>query len=201
MGFRLYREVREFAPATWTQSELVVAWIIADDANDDSRRSWIALPLLCHYSRLTERGVRNALHGIAESGFEFRVIHGYGKDGRPVFAVKGHTVDYLVPNMLKGGTLMPPNAVDNPSQRRHDDAAIATSKAARIGPKGGMDLLKGGTLMPPLSSDPLTIPSTEEADLELTDVEGTQPAPSQDHHLNGRLPIERAALAAIHQEH
>jgi hypothetical protein len=202
VGYKLYREVRDYAPAGWSQSELVVAWVIADDANDDTRQSWIALALLCAYSRLTERGVRAALHRMASGGHEFRVIHGYGKDGRPVFAAKGHAVDYLVPDMLKGGTVMPPIAVlpvDNPAQRRHGDAAYSESKAARNGPKGGTKLLKGGTVVPPLSSDPLTTTSTLTS-VVTTSVEGSKLSTGQDpDQPSGHQPsrLEREALRQV----
>ena len=175
VGYKLYREVRDFAPADWTASELLVALILADDANDATRRSWIPLPLLCQRTRLTERGLRAVLHKLAGGGYEFRVAHGYGKDGRPVFAARNHAVDYLIPDMLKGGTTMPPKPVDNPDGRRHAGAANPERKAARSGKKGGTDLQKGGTLVPPLSSDLLSIPSKNNGRPVITpSVEGTQ---------------------------
>jgi hypothetical protein len=178
VGFKLYREVRDFAPADWSQSEFVVALMIADDASDTTRRSWIPLPLLCARTRLTERGLRAALHRLAAGGHEFRVSHGYGRDGRPVFAAKGHAVDYLIPDMLKGGTLMPPivaGPVDNQDQRWHGAAAYSASKAARDGLKGGTGASKGGTAVPPLSSDLLTISSTDPyGPVITTSVEGSE---------------------------
>src|SRR5258708_20984620 len=159
VGYKLYREVRDFAPAAWTHSELVVALMIADDASDRTRESWLPHALLCQRARLTDRGLRAALQRMAESGYEFRVTHGYGKDGRPVFAARGHATDYAVPDMIKGGTVMPPKPVDNPPERRHGDAANEERKAARERQKAARERQKGGTVVPPLSSDLLSNPS------------------------------------------
>jgi len=107
MGFVLYREIRDRAPSDWTPAERVVALMIADDANDDTRRSW--MPLAGKWRRgewvdgLTERtglgadGVSKALQRLAGRGYEFRVPITTGKDGRPVFAVRGHSLDFRVP--------------------------------------------------------------------------------------------------------
>ena len=108
MGYKLCREIRDFAPPDLTSGELVVALMIADDANDRTRRSWIPLPILCARTRLKPSSVRAALSTLAARGYEFRVIHGYGKDGRPVFAAKGHATDFVVPDMLKGATGLAP---------------------------------------------------------------------------------------------
>src|SRR6476469_8722103 len=107
--------------------------MIADDANDDTRQSW--LPLLGARTRLKASTVREKLAMLARRGFEFRVSHGTGKDGREVFAAKGHAMDYLVPDMLKGaGT---PAAIGNGAAPK--GAGISAKGAgtpAAIGPKG-----------------------------------------------------------------
>lgn len=97
MCYELYREVRDFAPADWTPAEMVVALMIADHARRDSRISTIGTELLCYRTRLSQRGVRNALARLAERGYEFRRSHGTGSDGRPVFAARNHPPDYQVP--------------------------------------------------------------------------------------------------------
>jgi hypothetical protein len=160
VGYRLYREIRDFAPPDWTPGELVVALMIADDAKDETRRSWIANAELCYRTRLGARAVRKHLCSLAARGFEFRVIHGYDMNGSPVFAAKGHAVDYLVPDMLKGGTDVP---------------ALSTGplrKGGTIVLKGGTDVpalsRKGGTDVPPLPSEnlnPPQIPSHSGPDL------------------------------------
>jgi len=167
VGYLLYREIRDFAPADLSSGELVVALMIADDANDITRRSWIANEELCFRARMKASGVRDALSRLAGRGYEFRVIHGYGKNGRPVFAAKGHTVDYLVPDMLKGA------AVAAPFDPGHSlkGAAVPHKGAAVAAPKS----LKGAAVAAPLSSEDLNhlrIPSNPGPDLTPA-VEGT----------------------------
>lgn len=155
MGYLLYREVRDFHPRGWSKAEYLVALMIADDANDQSRRSWIPHELLAMRTDLGDRGLRAALQGLGDSGYEFRVIHGYGNDSRPVFASRGHAVDYVVPDLIKGGTAVPPiGPVDNSKGGMvvPPISAETDKKGGTAVPKGGMDLSKGGTAVPPLSS-------------------------------------------------
>jgi hypothetical protein len=159
VGYKLTREIRDFAPPDLTSGELVVALMIADDANDRSRRSWIPLPLLCARARLKPSSVRAALSKLAARGYEFRVIHGYGKDGRPMFAVRGHTTDFVVPDMLKGASPVAPNPVDNPSigasavapngsYPQEIGASAVAEGASRVAPKSEI----GASALAPLSS-------------------------------------------------
>ena len=107
MGYELYREVRDGAPTDWTLAERLVALLIADNANDQTRRSWIPVAGrqrkgrwvdgLTEQSGLTRAGVSKALQRLSARGFEFRIPISQGKDGRPVFAVRGHSLDFLVP--------------------------------------------------------------------------------------------------------
>lgn len=100
MGYKLYREIRDRAPADWTHAERLVAWVIADDANDETRRSWIKLPELMERTGIkSQSGVRQALQKLADRGYEFRMPFTRGRDGRLVFAARGHSLDYLMPPM------------------------------------------------------------------------------------------------------
>jgi hypothetical protein len=128
VGYKLYRQVRDLAPGDWTSGMLVVAWVIADDANEDTRCSWIETAELCRRARMTPRGVRKALEKLAEDGYEFRVSRGTGKDGREVYATRGKQPTYMVPDIFQlmvraaavsyglvdnrpqGGTTVPPLA-------------------------------------------------------------------------------------------
>jgi hypothetical protein len=180
VGYLLYREVRDFAPSAWSHTDLVVALMLADDANDDTRKSWIGQSLLCQRANLTERGLRGSLQHLAATGYEFRVIKGYDRNGNPVYAGRAYvSVDYLIPDIM-GGTVVPPKPVDNPDiggttlppkpgVRRHE----SVSKAARDGPLGG-------TVVPPLSSGLLSISSTEALDLDASPVENGRARPDQD---------------------
>jgi hypothetical protein len=156
VGHDLYREVRDYAPRDLSQGELTVAWIIADDANDHTRRSWIANELLCHYARMGPTGVRAALQRLAGRGLEFRMPKGTGKDGRPVFAAKGSSVDYYVPTVADmlaiADTSVSPFPVDNHSPSRHGGVAFLVAKATRESPKATREPPKGDTDVSPLSS-------------------------------------------------
>lgn len=162
VGYRLYREVLDFAPADLSSGELIVALVIADDARDQNRVSWITLPLLCARTRLKPSSVRAALSKLASRGYEFRVPHGYGKDGRPVFAARGHAVDYVVPDMTIAATPLAPisqaQPVDNHSQSRQFPSAYAGPKALGIESKALENGSKGARELAPLPSDPLSTP-------------------------------------------
>lgn len=97
VGYKLYREARDFLPPDCTLAELAVAWIIADDARDESRRSYIDAELLAMRTRLSATAIRGALRRLASRGYEFRVSHGKGSDGREVYAARNHRPEYLVP--------------------------------------------------------------------------------------------------------
>jgi hypothetical protein len=147
VGYKLYREIRDFAPPGWTFGELIVAWVIADDANEDSRRSFISNEKLCSRTRMTSSGVRAALARLARRGFEFRVYHGYDKNGDPVFAMKGRATDYLVPDMPKGATTAAPLPADDPPK----GATTAAPLPADDPPKGATTAAKGATTAAPLA--------------------------------------------------
>lgn len=144
MGYLLYREVRDRAPEDWTPTERLVAWIIADDANDKTRKSWIKLPEIMQRAGIrTESGVRQALQRLAARGFEFRVPIGTGKDGRPVFAAKGHSLDFLVPLMperqLPAVAFEPGNPREDlarGSRGSHEDSPPEAPKATVMDAKG-----------------------------------------------------------------
>ena len=126
MGYKLYRQIRDFAPRDWTSGELVVAWVIADDANDDTRRSFIDTPELCRRARMGDRNVRKTLEKLADRGFEFRVSKGKGKDGREVYANRNDAPEYRVPDIFQ---------------------AIVRAAAVAYGLPGGPT--EGGTVVPP----------------------------------------------------
>jgi hypothetical protein len=103
VGYKLYREVRDFAPASWTPAERAVAWVIADHAGEATRISLIELPLLCHRTGLSPRGIRAALQGLREHGYEFRRPFGNDRNGNPVYAARSHRPEYQVPCMVNIG--------------------------------------------------------------------------------------------------
>ena len=139
MGYRLYREIRDYAPLDWTPTERLVALMIADDAGEETRKSWIKLPeLMARTGVRTESGIRQALQRLAKRGYEFRVPIAKGKDGRSVFAVKGHSLDFIVPPM--------------PDRRL---SGVAYPKATVMDGKATVADAKGDCPESPLSSEPL----------------------------------------------
>jgi len=149
MGYRLYREVLDHAPADLTPAERLVLAVLADFARDDTREAWPGIEWLAHRCGMTARGVRNALARLATRGYDVRVVLGKDKNGRPVYSHHGRRTIYRVPKfprrtLPKGGTTVPPSD----SERRHE----SDRKAARDGHEGG-------TTVPPLSSGSTQEPS------------------------------------------
>ncbi len=198
MGFLLYRMLRAGMPPEWASGMRLVALIIADDANDETRLSWIRNEQLCEETGLTPRGVRDALQALGDHDYEMRVSHGTDKRGRPVYAARGHSVDYRVP-------IMPPRP-PRPSKEAPECRLWASETASETAPKaalerrkGGTDLPKGGTVVPPLSSDLLTIPSSTKQLLTEPSVEGNGSAPDQDHDFDD-LDANKAVLDRLSGE-
>ena len=106
LGATLYREVRDFAPGTWTSGMLVVALMIADQANEKTRIAVIKRPLLRARTRLQEDGLRECLRRLSQSGYEFRRPIRKGRDGRILFAVPGRDPEYEVPLMAESGAFV-----------------------------------------------------------------------------------------------
>lgn len=98
MGYELRRKLREALGPDVTGLQRAVALEIADDANEDTRRSWAALEDLARWTGAKDAVVvRNALKRLAAVGWEFRVPIGKGKDGRTLYAVPGTRMTFVVP--------------------------------------------------------------------------------------------------------
>src|SRR5215469_11308797 len=137
----------EHAPWDWTRGERLVALVIADIANDATRRTRRPVPryVLTERTGYTASGIRRVLQRLAGRGFEFRVTHGLGKDGREVFSARGHATDYQVPPMPKGGTRVPPLPFEVPV----DNSEKGGTRVPPLAEKGGTHVPpsgeKGGT--------------------------------------------------------
>lgn len=98
MGYHLRRQLREALGPDITGLQRAVALEIADDANEDTRRSWAALEDLARWTGAKDTVVvRNALKRLSVAGWEFRVPIGKGKDGRTLYAVPGTRMTFEVP--------------------------------------------------------------------------------------------------------
>jgi hypothetical protein len=101
MGHDLYRMLRasEIFP-TATRGEQAVALIIADICMDTTRRppaNMNASARVCEDLGMPSGTLGNMLARLAARGLELRVPIGKDKNGRLVFAAKGHAVDFLFP--------------------------------------------------------------------------------------------------------
>ena len=118
MGYQLYREIKNHAPEDWTAGERLVALVIADSANERSRRSKMAIYELMEQTGYSNRMICKCLDKLRGRGFEFRMSYGIRKDGQPIYTCRGRAVRYQVPHLVKDGTRVPPLPfeipVDNP---------------------------------------------------------------------------------------
>lgn len=142
MGYELRRQLREALGPDISGLQRAVALEIADDANEDTRRSWAALEDLARWTGAKDGVVvRNALKRLAVAGWEFRVPIGKGRDGRTLYAVPGMRMTFLVPHL--------------------EGVALATSKGEPSLPQGvapahseGATAHSEGATATPFSSDP-----------------------------------------------
>jgi hypothetical protein len=210
VGYQLYREILDYAPAAWSSGERLVALVIADDAGELTRRSWIANTLLCQRAGLSQTGVRSALQKLAGRGYEMRVSHGEDALGRPVYAVTGHAVDYLVPpvSALLGDTGASPSSVDNRAGRRHENVAYLADKATVLHHQGDSPASQGDGGVSPLSSGLLITPQITNGPELDGSLESSGLSTGQDHDFGRELggprhmtQLEREALSALEQTH
>lgn len=106
LGHDLYRMVRAAMPADWTHGERVVALLLADMCNDRTRRPPPGMNVTGQL--LLETGAAagtlgNILASLARKGCEVRRSIGTDKHGQPVYAAKGHALDYEFPLLAPRG--------------------------------------------------------------------------------------------------
>lgn len=98
MGYQLRRDLREALGPEISGLQRAVALEIADDAKEETRRSWAALEDLARWTGAKDASVvRNALKRLAAAGWEFRVPIGKGRDSRVLYAVPGIRMTFQVP--------------------------------------------------------------------------------------------------------
>jgi hypothetical protein len=137
MGYHLRRQLREALGSNITGLQRAVALEIADDANEDTRRSWVALEDLARWTGAKDAVVvRNALKRLAAAGWEFRVPIGKGKDGRILYAVPGVRMTFVVPPFEGGATATPKGEPPLPQgvATAHSEEAMAHSEGATATP-------------------------------------------------------------------
>lgn len=118
VGIRLITEVFDHAPTELTSGERVLLLALAESARDETRTCWPTMETLIHRTGLSDSGVRKTLARLADRGYELREAAGTDKNGKPVFACRGHATVYRLPTFavkagpqshLKGGTTVPPS--------------------------------------------------------------------------------------------
>jgi hypothetical protein len=111
MGIRLVDEVLDHAPADLTPTQRLLLVAIAHAARDSTRKGWPGRERLVQRTGLTQRSLRRVLDELAARGLELREATGVGRDGRPVYASRGHATVYRVPDLapVKGGRPQPPS--------------------------------------------------------------------------------------------
>lgn len=144
MGYQLRRDLREALGPDITGLQRAVALEIADDANEQTRTSWVGLEDLARWTGAKDAVVvRNALKRLAAAGWEFRIAIGKGKDGRTLYAVPGTRMTFRVPKFEGGAGATPKGerglpqggAVATPETSEgvagaHSEGAVAHSEGA-----------------------------------------------------------------------
>ncbi|MFF4489476.1 hypothetical protein ACFY0F_23755 [Streptomyces sp. NPDC001544] len=160
MGYKLRRQLREALGPGITGLQRAVALEIADDAHEDTRRSWVALEDLARWTGAKDAVVvRNALKRLATAGWEFRVPIGKGKDGRTLYAVPGIRMTFIVPPFEEVATATPKGEPPLPQgvATAHSEGATAHSEGATAtpfssdssAPQGEETSTQGGALATP----------------------------------------------------
>ncbi|MEU0493515.1 hypothetical protein ABZ249_30175 [Nocardiopsis sp. NPDC006139] len=139
MGYELYRHILNHAPGDLDAAARLVLAVIADDANEHTRRSYLGMDLLSHRTGLMPDAVGKALRRLAKADIEIRVPLGTDKNGKPVFALKGHRTVYLIP-VFPEREFIPPKVGlqadlcdQSPAHRQTKDDAKVCLQAAKVG--------------------------------------------------------------------
>lgn len=129
MGIKLYVEVLDHAPAELTSNERLLLLVLAEKANDQTRKAvWPNPDRLLHRLGMSEDGLRKVCQKLAARGYEVRIPVGTNKAGSPVYAYKGRAVDYRVPVFPRR---------ELPPERRDNSTALGDAKAGQLSVKAG----------------------------------------------------------------
>jgi len=189
MGYDLYRMLRAGMPPEWTQGERLVALIIADSCNDRTGLGYISNQQLCTETGYTPVGLRRVFQRLSERGYEMRVSHGVGSDGRQVFAARGHATDYQVP------VLKPRSTYRLCASEQGDTTVPPTEKGDTPVPEGDTPVpLRRYSGTAPTPVHPPN-PNNHYSPVVTTSVEDARASASGG---APRQPIEAEAWAAVH---
>lgn len=54
---------------------------------------------LCQIAGVTQQGLKKILQRLYERGLEVRVVYKYGLSGEPIYACRGHAMDFRLPEL------------------------------------------------------------------------------------------------------
>jgi hypothetical protein len=156
MGYELYRHVLNHAPDDLDPAARLVLAVIADDANERTRKSYLGMPLLAHRAGMQPDTVGKALRRLAKAGFEIRVPIGKSKSGKPVYAAKGNRTTYLIPVFPEREYLQlkPGWESDLSDQSPDEKQTFEDAKPGREGAKVGRGSAKVGREADPPPQSP-----------------------------------------------
>lgn len=101
MSIRLINEVLDYAPADLTPPERLLLVVLAEAADDKTRRCWPGRDVLANRVGVTERHISRLLTLLESRGYQLRIATGVDKHGRPTAAAKGHRAIYELPKFRK----------------------------------------------------------------------------------------------------
>jgi DNA-binding Lrp family transcriptional regulator len=139
MGFVLRRQVRDaLPPGLLTLAERLVILEIADDANDETRRTMKGPDDLARRVDVTPEALRKHVQRIEAKGIPLRLAIGRDANGNPIYARSGRQTNYLIPPAKRiaaarqGGQSVQADGarMDNPSRLGWTDCP--TKPAARM---------------------------------------------------------------------
>ncbi|MFF5703454.1 hypothetical protein ACFY7H_13235 [Streptomyces sp. NPDC012794] len=171
MGYELRRKLRVALGPNITGLQRAVALEITDDANDQTRESYVGLDELALWTGAKDEGVvRNALKRLSAAGWEFRVPIGKGKDGRLLYAVPGRRMTFKVP-LFEGVAVAPPRSEGGavaPSEGalappRESEGSPSSPEGGAGAPSEGAGAPCEGAVAPPFPSSPHSPQEEEEA--------------------------------------
>lgn len=99
MSIRLINEVLDHAPAGLAPLERLLLVVIAEAADDKTRRCWPGIDVLTRRVGVGQRQIARVLAQLEKRGYPLRVPSGVDRRGHPVFAARGHRTTYQLPEL------------------------------------------------------------------------------------------------------
>lgn len=111
MGWRLAEEVLDRLPPKVNSGARLYLCVLAQLANDDTREVIPRANLAAIIGRrtgLSANGQRSAVRHLVAAGLDPRIAMGADRNGDPLFAVPGRSLNFRIPNLPQGEPLSTP---------------------------------------------------------------------------------------------